>query len=132
MEIKKLAESLNPAERKVLKVIADFNSFSDLMKSSELKDIELMRALHWLQNKNIVKINEEQKEFVSLDENGQKYLKYGLPERIFLEALDKPLTLEELNQKSGMSSEEITISLGVLKSKAAIEIKKGDKISNNF
>ncbi len=128
MEIKKLAESLNPAERKVLKVIDNFNSFTEILNVTGLKDIEIMRALQWLQNKNLVKMKEEQKEYVSLDENGQKYLKYGLPEKIFLETLDKPHTIVELCRKTGLSDEEITISLGVLKTKAAIEIKKNKEI----
>ena len=119
MEIKKLAESLNPAERKVLKVLDNFNSFIDILKVTGLKDIEVMRALQWLQNKNIIKIKEEQKEIVSLDENGQRYMKYGLPERIFLEALDKPHTIDDLVKRTGLSNEEITVSLGVLKSKGA-------------
>lgn len=124
MDIKKLAESLNPLERKVLRVLDNFNSFSDLVKITNLKEVEVMRALQWLQNKNIAKIGETQKEFIDLDENGLKYLKYGLPERIFLENLDKPTNISELDKKTKLSSEELAISLGVLKSKTAIEIKK--------
>ena len=62
MIIKKLAESLNPFERKVLKVLDNFSSFYDIVKVTELKDVEVMRALQWLQNKNVIKIKEEQKE----------------------------------------------------------------------
>src|SRR3989338_6954353 len=91
-------------------------------------DIEVMRALQWLQNKNIVKIKEEQKEIVSLEDNGIKYLKYGLPERIFLEALGSPISIADLAKKAKLTSEEIAISLGTLKSKAAIEITKGKEI----
>ena len=59
MDIKKLAESLNPFERKVLKVLDNFISFNDIVRVTGLKDVEVMRALQWLQNKNIVKIKEE-------------------------------------------------------------------------
>lgn len=128
MNIKKLAESLNPVERKVLKVLDNFNSLTDIMKVTELKDVEVMRSLQWLQNKNVIKMNEEQKELVSLDENGLKYLKYGMPERKFLEALDRPVTLDEINKKKNLSHEEIAISLGTLKSKAAIAISKEKEI----
>src|SRR3989338_779785 len=124
MEIKKLSESLNPVERKVARALDNFTSFDEIMKSTGLKDIEVMRALQWLANKNVVKIKETPKEVVSLDENGLKYAKYGLPEKIFLEALDKPHSLAELGDKTKLSNEELTISLGVLKSKAAIDIKK--------
>ncbi|MBI2655999.1 phenylalanine--tRNA ligase subunit alpha [Candidatus Woesearchaeota archaeon] len=128
MEIKKLAESLNPAERKVARVLDDINSFDEIIKATGLKDVEVMRALQWLQNKNIVRIKESQKEVVSLDENGIKYLKYGLPEAIFLENVEKTVSMGELGKKTNLSSEELAISLGVLKSKAAIEIRKDKDI----
>ncbi|MBI2650064.1 hypothetical protein HYX04_01990 [Candidatus Woesearchaeota archaeon] len=128
MEIKKLIESLNTIERKVVKVLDNFSSFHDITRVTGLKDIEVMRALQWLQNKNIIKTEEEQKEIVSLDENGLKYLKYGLPERIFLEALEKPISILDLAKKARLTGEETTISLGALKSKAAIEIVKGKEI----
>ena len=128
MDIKKLAESLNPAERRVLKVLDNFSSFHDIMKVTGLKDVEVMRALQWLQNKNIIKIMEEQKEIVALDENGLKYLKYGLPENIFLESIEKSTSITDIGKKTGLSNEELAISLGTLKSKAAIEFVKGKEI----
>ena len=128
MEIKKLAESLNPVERRVVKVLDNFKSFDGITKVTGLKDVEVMRALQWLQNKNVVKIKETQKELVSLDENGLKYLKYGLPERIFLENLEEPISISELGKKTKLSNEELAISLGVLKSKAAIDIKKDKEV----
>jgi|TARA_Y100000310_G_scaffold70285_1_gene65893 phenylalanyl-tRNA synthetase alpha chain len=128
MDIKKLVESLNPTERKVVKVLDNFSSFYDIVKVTELKEVEVMRALQWLQNKNIIKIKEDQKEIVALDENGQKYLKEGLPERKFLKALEKSDSIPNLAKKSGLSKEEMTISLGVLKSKMAIEITKTKEI----
>ena len=128
MDIKKLAESLNPFERKVLKVLDNFSSLHEIMKITGLKDVEVMRALQWLQNKNVVKLKEQQKEIILLDENGQRYLKYGLPEKKFLEAAEKSSTISEIAKKSGLSDEEITISLGTLKSKAAIEITKDKEL----
>ena len=67
MEIKRLSESLNPAERKVARVLDNFTAFHEIMKVTGLKEVEVMRALQWLQNKNIAKIKEAQKEIVSLD-----------------------------------------------------------------
>ena len=128
MDIEKIASSLNPAERKVLKVLDSSSYMHDIMKATGLKDVEVMRALQWLQNKNAVKLSEEQKDIVSLDENGIKYLKYGLPEKIFLQSLDKPKTLKEIGEDAKLSSEELSISLGALKSKAAIEIIKDKEL----
>lgn len=128
MDLKKLAESLNPSERKVLKVLDNFGSFHDILKVTELKDVEVMRALQWLQNKNVIEIREGQKEIVLLDENGRKYLKEGMPERRFLEVIKKPASVSNIRKETGLSDEEMSISLGVLKSKAAIEISKDKEI----
>src|SRR3989338_3246816 len=128
MDIEKAISSLNPAERKVLKVLDNFSSMSGIMVATGLKDVEVMRSLQWLQNKNIVKLNEEQKEVVSLDENGIRYLKYGLPEKIFLESIGMPKTLAEIGEETKLSSEELQVSIGALKSKAAIDIKKDKEL----
>ena len=123
-DIKILSQSLNPIERKVLKVLDKLSFASDIMAATGLKDIEVMKALLWLSNKNIIKIIEEQKEIVSLDENGVRYSKDGLPEKKFLECLDGHMTTSTIKKLSNLSDEEIAVSLGILKSKGAIDIKK--------
>ncbi len=128
MDIKNLAESLNPSERKVVKVLDNFSSFHDIVKVTGLKEVEVMRALQFLQNKNIIKTKEGHKEIVVIDENGHLYLKNGLPERRFLEALKNPVSLSDLAKKTNLSNEELTVSLGILKSKSAIEISKNKEI----
>ena len=129
MDIKKLAESLNPTERKVVGVLDNFTSFHDIIKVTKLKDVEVMRALQWLQNKNVIKIKEEQKDLVFLDQNGNKYLESGLPEKKFLESIGKHSFISEIQKKTGLSNEEIEISLGTLKSKAAVELSKNEELS---
>ena len=124
MDIKKLAQSLNPNERKVLKVLGKFSSFYDIIKETGLKDVEVSRALQWLQNKNLVKVKEDKKEVVQLDENGSKYLKYGLPEKRFLESISGTSSLSEIGKNAGLNDEELAVSLGLLKSKDSIKIKK--------
>ena len=124
MDVKKLAESLNPAERQVLKVLGTHGSFEEIVNATKLKEVEVMRALQWLQNKNVVELLWEEKEIVRLDENGRRYLKDGLPERKLLEELKSPSTLNELKDRIGLSDEELMASLGALRAKAAIEIKK--------
>ena len=128
MDIKKIAESLSAAERKVIRVLDNFESFNDILKVTGLKDVEVMRSLQWLQNKNLVKIKESQKEFVTLDENGFKYLEKGLPEKRLLHGLEGKASISKLGEKTGLSDEELTVSLGALKSKAAIEIEKGKEM----
>lgn len=129
MDIEKIIQILHPLERKVLPVLDKLNSLNEIAQKTNLQKVEVMRALQWLQNKNIINLNEELKEIVNLDENGKNYLEKGLPEKRFLEEIkDKELSLEEIKNKTGLSKEELSISLGILKSKAAILIIKDKEL----
>jgi len=123
MDIKKLIDKLHPYERTVLQHLATTVSFDDLVKATRLKDVEVMRGLQWLANKKIIILKEELKEVAELDKNGRHYLEKGLPEKKFLQSLIKePKTLEQL--KEVLNKNELNVALGLLKSKAAIEISK--------
>ena len=88
MNIEKLLETLHPLERKVLPFLDKFNNIPDLTQATGLKDVEVMRALQWLSNKEVLTIKEDLKEVVELDNNGKTYLQIGLPERRFIQAID--------------------------------------------
>lgn len=125
MNLKNLVAKLHPLERKVLPVLGKEKKFSEIVKSSGLKEVEVMRALQWLENKKVLKISSKKKKIISLDVNGGKYAKEGLPERKFLLSLsDKFLDLSIVAKKSGLSKEELNACLGLLKRKLAIDIKK--------
>jgi phenylalanyl-tRNA synthetase alpha chain len=121
-----LGEKLTPLERKVLPVLKTKNSLKDIQKATELKEIEITRALQWLENKKLVKIEKSESEIVEIAENGKEYLETGLPEKRFLKALTEPLTLNEIKDKAKLTKEEINACLGLLKRKKAIDfILKG-------
>ena len=82
MDIDKTIKTLHPLERKVLPILDKYTSLTDIEKETKLQEVEVMRALQWLQNKEILKIKGESKEVVNLDKNGKIYLRKGLPERI--------------------------------------------------
>jgi phenylalanyl-tRNA synthetase alpha chain len=125
MDIQKLVDTLHPLERTVLPFIKAHASVDDLMKASKLKEVEVMRALQWLQNKGVVTLDVHESDIVRLDVNGQRYLKQGLPERRFLAALaDKPLPLPRLISKADLSKEEANICIGLLRQKGAIILSK--------
>jgi phenylalanyl-tRNA synthetase alpha chain len=126
MEISRLVESLHPLERKVVPFLSKCDNLKDIMHLTGLSEAEAMRALQWLENKGILKIHAEVKETIKLESNGRLYLEKGLPERRFLEAVRmKLLTIKGIGDESGLSSEEVSVCLGLLKSKAAITIDKG-------
>ncbi|MBT4651342.1 phenylalanine--tRNA ligase subunit alpha [Candidatus Woesearchaeota archaeon] len=125
MELKSLVSKLHPLERTVLPVLKKESELSRIVKAAKLKEVEVMRALQWLENKEVLKIDSEKKKVVVLDKNGKKYLKEGLPERKFLSVLgDKFINLDEVAKKSGLSKEEINACIGLLKRKVAIDVQK--------
>lgn len=128
MEADKIAESLHSLERRVVMLLSESCELEDLVRKSGLKEVEVMRALQWLQNKDIVKISYEVKEFVSLDKNGERYLKVGLPERRFLNAalMEKKIGLKEIKKKASLDDEEFGASLGILRQRGFIEIKDNE------
>lgn len=124
MDIDKTIATLHPLEQKVLPLIPKNKNFDSLISASKLKDVEVMRALQWLENKNIIDLKKTVKEIIALDVNGKKYSKEGLPERKFLQAIKtKELSLEGIEKKTGLEKQELNISLGVLKKKAAILVR---------
>ena len=125
MNIKPLIAKLHNLERQVLPVLDRHHQLSDIIKATGLKEIQVMRALQWLQNKKIVELSSESKEFIDLDINGIQYLKKGLPERRLLEALRKgELTIKQATDKAKLTKEELNFCLGILRQKAAIFITK--------
>ena len=125
MDVKKVAATLHPLERKVLPALAKHSTVDALMSATGLKDVEVVRALQWLENKKIVVVAIEPQEIVQLSSNGRAYQKKGLPERHFLEALSaKELSLDHLLKKAGLSREEVNASIGVLRSKGLILLRK--------
>jgi len=131
MDAKRIAETLHPLERKVLPALRKAFSFGDIVKQSNLSDVEVMRALQWLANKKLVTITEQTQEVISLGENGLRYGTEGLPEKKLLIFLgDSKVPLTRLQQESGLSPEEFSVSIGTLRKKNAIEIaKEGSEVT---
>jgi phenylalanyl-tRNA synthetase alpha chain len=124
MDVNKLIDKLHPLERKVLPALSECLIFKEIVEKTELKEVEVMRALQWLENKEIVVLNDETREVVDLGSNGKKYVKIGLPERRFLDAIDNEIMLSDLTNTADVSKEEVNITLGVLRKRAAVLIDK--------
>ncbi|MBS3170818.1 phenylalanine--tRNA ligase subunit alpha [Candidatus Woesearchaeota archaeon] len=101
-------------------------AFQELQELSKMQEVEVMRALQWMENKNILKIKTDSKIIINLGEFGKKYQKEKLPERRLLEQLkDNKLILSEIN----IPKEELNIAIGELKKKAAINLGKEVEIT---
>jgi len=123
--MEKIIESLSPLERKIIPHLGE--KIEDLEKKSGLDKISILRALKFLENKQIVKIKSSKNKIIQLGVNGIYYNKHMLPERKLLMTIEsnnsKPL--QEIEKKSGLSDNEFKVALGVLKKKAYIEITNG-------
>jgi len=128
-EYRKLLETLHPLEYKILPLLGRQNTLSGLVDVSGLSQVEVMRALQWLENKEIIRLKVECVELVSLDNNGKEYLKNGLPEKRFLKSIRaKPLGMDDIRKTARLENQELNACIGMLKSKAAIIIDN-NKIS---
>jgi phenylalanyl-tRNA synthetase alpha chain len=132
MKVSKIVESLSPNEVKILPYLAEKN-IADICKRSNLDKVSVLRALEYLQNKGLVKISYEKRKIVDLGINGLLYKKKGLPERRLLNLLFKKkiIDLSGGAKLSGLSDNEFKASLGALKQKAMIELKRGKIIFNS-
>ena len=125
MDVKHLAQNLHPLERKLLPFLRQRSTLPELAKASGMQDVEVMRALQWLSNKQAITLTQEEKEQLVLGNNGKLYLKQGLPERRFLNALAKgPLPVKEAMQKAKLDINELNICLGLLRKKNAVSLVK--------
>ncbi len=125
MELNSLISKLHPLERTVLPILKNHTELSAIINASKLQEIEVMRALQWLENKKVLEIKTEKNKIVILDKNGLAYQKQGLPEKKFLQALnDKYQNLSEISNKTKLNNQELNACIGLLKRKVAIDIQK--------
>lgn len=126
-----MIEKLHPLERKVLPILREGISYDEVVSKSNLKDVEVMRALQWLSNKSIISLKETKTEMIDLDINGKEYAKKGLPERRFLAALSSTefKSASDVQKQASLSQQEFGVSMGALKQKVAIIVQN---INNNL
>lgn len=127
MEISSVIAKLHPLERQVLPVLKEQEEVTEIAKAAKLKEIEVMRAVQWLANKEAVEIKTNTQQQVNLEKAGEHYKTQGLPEKIFLQNLTEEFKgLNVITKKSKLSREEVNACLGILKRQQAIETEKGE------
>jgi phenylalanyl-tRNA synthetase alpha chain len=121
-----ILESLSLNERKILPLL-DEKLIEKIAKKAELEEVAVLRALEFLSNKNILKLDINQKKIVDLGLNGVLYKQKGLPERRLASLLaeKKVLTLEEAKKHSELNDNEFQAALGALKKKALVNVVQG-------
>ena len=133
MDLANLISKLHPLERKVLPLLKQEKELTAIVKAAGMQEVEVMRALQWLENKNLLKINSQSKKVVLLDRNGIKYQKEGLPEKKFLQVLtDKFQSLSVIASRTKLEKEELDACIGILKRKVAIDLRKEKELMIKF
>ncbi len=121
MDLKRLIDGLHSLERKVLPVLEKHTMLNDIMTASGLKDVEVMRALQWLENKKVLNIETKDMKVLILTDKAKFYKE--LPERLVLNNLtEKEIILDDLKKKTKLSDSEINACIGLLKKKDAISV----------
>ena len=130
MDKQKIIESLNPNEIKILPHLKE--GINKICLKSGLDKTSVLRALEFLQNKNVVRVLQEKKKIVEAGVNGILYKKKGLPERRLLNVLrEKRIVLfNEAPKQASLSDEELKAAIGVLKRKGIIDLKNQRIILN--
>ncbi|MEK6963422.1 MAG: phenylalanine--tRNA ligase subunit alpha [Nanoarchaeota archaeon] len=125
--MKELLAKLHPLERAALPHLKEGMTLTELIEKSGLQEVEALRALQWLSNKEALKVHVQASEWISLDMNGETALQQGLPERRFLKAAKEgKKTLMDIEVAGKLSHEEATVSIGLLRGKAAINIVQNE------
>ncbi len=126
-KIEEILEGLSPIERQVLPYILEGN-VSDISKKTGLDNTTILRALQFLENKELIKKSIKKSWIIELDNNGREYLGVGLPERRLLNLMHKEgrIDLQEAKKKSGLNDNEFSVALGALKGKAIIRMEGGE------
>ncbi len=124
-EIESLIESLSPNEKKVLPHLGE-KDIIEICKKSNLDKVSVIRSLEYLKNKCIINLKTKKRKIVDVGINGALYRKKGLPERRMLNLLGKKriLKIDEIKKESKLSDDEIKASIGALKKRDLIELRK--------
>lgn len=117
---------LSPFEIKLLKSLEEGKKYSldEAAEISGLKRDAVIKAAYLLQEKGFAKVREITWNEYELTEEGNEYLKKGLPEERVVEKLKEGITsIEELKKIFGKKT--IDIAIGNLRRKGVIKIEKG-------
>jgi len=124
-DITKTIETLSPLERKIIPHLREKIEKIEINTGLDLTSV--LRALRFLESKDIIKLETIKEQIIDLGTNGIYYKKNNLPERTLVNLLGerKVLSLEEAQKLSKLSENEFKVSLGILKGKAMINLTNG-------
>ncbi len=88
-DAERLAKGLHPLERKILPHLKPEGTLAELAKAAGVQEVEAMRALQWLENKGVLKIQSKERQVLVIKDKGKHAAKEGLPEQHVIALLKK-------------------------------------------
>ena len=116
-------EALSPLEKKLL-IELQKNDGKIKPEKIDMELVKVMNAAAWLQSKGLVKTSENIIKEYEITEEGEKFLKEGLPEKRILKDVEK-IEIETLEKKFG--KKDVSISIGWALRKGWCRIEKNEK-----
>lgn len=121
-----LVRTLHPLERAVLQKLVDGTTFRALARETGMQEVETMRALQWLENKEVLTLENKNTVTIHLDKNGEEAFENALPERAILNELkNNPGTIQELAERAKIDSRGAGAAVGILKKKNYVTLEAG-------
>lgn len=114
--------NLHEYERAVLPVLLESTDIDVLIEKTGLTQVQISRALQWLENKELITLTYEKSQIISLGENGLVFLEKGLPEKRVLKELQSGK--KAMDEFTSVSSQEVTAVIGLLKKEQVVTLQK--------
>lgn len=114
---------LHPHEIKILKSLKKKSTPEDLSEKTGLPKDTVLRASSWLKTKELIDVEEISWEEISLDKEGRKYAKDGLPERQIIDTIGDKAELTDIRAK--LDNRLVGIGLGWLRKKKLVDMADG-------
>ncbi|MDO8625020.1 MAG: phenylalanine--tRNA ligase subunit alpha [Candidatus Diapherotrites archaeon] len=133
--LEKTASELSDIERKTLAALTDTkpHALDEIADDSGLPLDSVRRAVAWLSEKKLIQTRTNSTTKWRLSAAGNSSLSNGLPEKLFIEALQSlggKANLEQVYQKSQLNRPEFNAAMGLAKKNAWISIqKKGEQLA---
>ncbi len=120
-----MSQVLHPIEHKLLKSLLEKQNLTpeELCEKTQLSIDQVRRGIEWLKFKDLVQVNESEKNFVALGKRGNEAFEKGLPERQLVNYL-KPLfgSSCEISEAKNQLKNEFSPAIANAKKNGWIEI----------
>lgn len=128
--LQNIINELTLYEKMVLKALKSLNYESSPEKIVETQNMDIkavMSAAGSLASKELIEVQKDVDEIISLSETGKEYAEKGLPERRILMTLkDKEIIpMKDLGSETGLDPSEVKVAIGWLLKKKWAVIDKG-------